>query len=154
MPLCIVGSSIHKNRLWKCKCDCGKIVIKRSYYLTSGDTKSCGCLRRDLLTKHGMSRTRIYKTWEDIIRRCFNKHHHQFRYWGGRGITVCPSWMSFINFKNDMYPSYIIHCQKYGEKQTTIDRIDNDGNYKKSNCRWATYKIQIANRRGRKLSEV
>ena len=95
--------------------------------------------------KHGMSDTRFYKVWDNMKIRCTSSWHSKFKHYGGRGIRII--WKSFEEFRDDMYKSYLVHVKKYGEKQTTLDRIDNNGNYCKTNCRWATYSQQNVNRR-------
>lgn len=144
----------NKRALWKCECDCGNEVVVRKDSLKRGATKSCGCLNKEIqnsfaekVTTHNLSRHRIYRIWVHMRGRCFDKNNKAFKNYGGRGITVCDRWLDFKNFAEDMLPSYEVHAKKFGEKNTTIDRMNVNGHYDPSNCRWSTYKKQANNTR-------
>lgn len=138
---------------WKCLCDCGTEKIIAGCSLRSGRTKSCGCLNLEgNRMTHGMCGTKFYNTWLNMRQRCNNPKSTKYKIYGERGITVCDRWMkSFENFRDDMLSKYLIHSKKYGEKNTTLDREDNMGNYTPQNCRFATNKVQSENRRSNSL---
>lgn len=148
-------SHIDKNEhfVWICKCSCGKIKKVVGNNLISGNSTNCGCWRkRNPYLKHGMTKTRFHKIWQGIKDRCLNSNNKAYKHYGERGIIVCNKWLGkngFINFKNDMILDYSEHCLKFGEKNTSIDRIDNNKGYNFENCRFATWDIQSKNRRTR-----
>ena len=148
---------LNKHTYWLCNCECGKITSVRSDQLKDGTTKSCGCFLSESTrirnTTHSMSKTKFYKTWNGLTQRCSNKKLKNYNDYGGRGITFCDKWANFMGFYEDMYESFLIHLEKYGSRQTTLDRIDFDGNYCKENCRWATYTVQANNKRNTKKNK-
>src|SRR3990167_9628811 len=93
----------------------------------------------------GMTHSRIYGIFRQLLSRCNDKNVAVYQRYGGRGIKC--TWKSFEEFRDEMYESYLEHCNNFGEKNTTLDRINNDGNYATENCRWATYKEQGRNKR-------
>lgn len=103
-----------------------------------------GCLR---INGRSIIYHKFYRTWVNMKSRCRNKNHPSYFRYGGRGVTVCKRWLDFENFFDDMYSSFEEHERKFGGRQTTLDRIDNDGDYELSNCRWATQKQQALNTR-------
>lgn len=132
-------------RCWYCKCKCGEIKAIRGKDLKSGNTKSCGCRHGLPTTKtHGMSKTRFHKIFFGILKRCNNLKCSNYSDYGGRGIKCL--WKDFESFRKDMYESYVEHENKHG-KDTTIDRINNNGHYSKKNCRWVTYRENTRNKR-------
>jgi len=148
-----VGQNSGDRQICECLCICGKQKNIPTYNLTIGKTKSCGCLREEIVSKrmttHKMSKFRFYKIFSLIKNRCENIKTTNYKYYGNRGIKCL--WKSFENFRNDMYIPYQEHIKLFGEKNTTIDRVDNDGDYCKENCRWATLKEQARNHRNNKL---
>lgn len=96
---------------------------------------------------HGMCSTAFYGKWRSMLQRCRDKGHHKFPSYGGRGIAVCGEWLRFEYFFRDLYDSYCVHVSKFGERNTTLERIDNDGPYEAQNVRWATFAEQSRNKR-------
>ena len=149
-----VGLSKGSRTSWLCQCDCGNTTITIAHSLRRGNTKSCGCVKkekiRNMTTKHSMANTRFYKIWTGMKTRCSNKNTINYKDYGGRGITICEEWLDFNNFKDDMYEDYLKHVEEFGEKQTTLDRIDVNSSYCIENCKWSDYTEQANNRRIRK----
>lgn len=137
-----------------CRCECGNIKKIKLCHVKSNEIKSCGCLKKEASsingrknTKHGQAapgkRGKSYRSWECMKSRCCNKNDPNFKNYGGRGIKVCDEWrQSFEKFIQDM-----------GEREdgTSIDRIDNNGNYEPNNCRWAKIKTQQRNKRNNRI---
>lgn len=150
----ILGLKKHQ-RTWECLCDCGNTHIVNTGLLSSGGVKSCGCLQKEhwkySSISHGLSRKPIFNSFHGANQRCREKNHPKYKDYGGRGIKV--EWPSFAEFLIDMRSSYDIHVQDYGEKNTTLERIDVNGNYSKENCRWATWDEQAKNKQKTILGE-
>ena len=134
-----------RNILWLCLCSCGSLHLVQYSGLTRLDKKrvqSCGCLNKESHLKHGHSvggkRSREFNTWHAMMQRCFNPNNKNYKDYGGRGITVCPRWVRFENFLNDMGVK---------PRGLTIERKNNNKGYSPSNCMWATWTQQAHNKR-------
>lgn len=140
----------------KCVCDCGRVhSVSRSNYIR-GNTRSCGkdecefarLLRKERRMMHDLSKTRLYHIWNGMRGRCYRPGHYTYQNYGGRGITICDEW------KNDFLEFRKWALSNGYSDILTIDRIDNNGNYEPSNCRWVTVSVQNANQRKRTKYEV
>ena len=146
-----VGVDHRKQSLYKCVCDCGNEKVIRSYSIKYGNTKSCGCLRREVgakigsIKKHGMVKTPTHNSWSTMKERCLNPKSKSYMYYGGSDVQVCEKWLTFEGFYEDM-----------GErpKGTSLDRINPFGDYTKENCRWADKYTQSHNKRKNYIKEL
>ncbi len=129
---------------WICKCDCGNEAEVNASDLKTGNTKSCGCFDVESVkarfTTHGQRKTKLYFIWCNMKDRCQREKNKRYADWGGRGIKVCPEWQNY-----EAFHEWAI--QNGYEEGLSIDRINNDGNYQPSNCRWITRSEQNANKR-------
>lgn len=130
---------VEVSSYWDCKCDCGNAIIVERGSLLTGNTQSCGCLWREAKVTHGERDNDLYSTWSSMKRRCENPKDKKYKDYGGRGIYVCDRWQEIRNFLEDMGPR--------PTKKHQLDRIDVDGPYSPDNCRWATIKENMRNKR-------
>lgn len=134
-----------KKWRWICKCDCGKLSEHYYYDLLNGYAKSCGCLKKERNLKHGQSQTRLYRIWSKMKQRCYNPNETCYERYGGRGVKVCDEWLNDFECFFDW-----AYSNGYTDK-LTIDRIDVNGNYEPSNCRWADTYQQSRNKRSNRI---
>lgn len=136
-----------KYTAWICKCDCGNTTSTDGYQLRKGITKSCGCYHAELCgdqhRKHGGCGTRLYRIYYKMRERCYRATNDNYKYYGGRGITICKEWL-------DSFKKFSEWALSHGYSENlTIDRIDVNGNYEPGNCRWITIQEQQKNKRKR-----
>ena len=133
----------NKVRRFLCECDCGNQKEFILYNLRNGNTTSCGCVRKEMMSEqfktHGMTNTKVFNAWMNMKRRCYEPNYKNYYLWGGRGVRVCDRWLnSFENFFEDM---------GHPPEGTSLDRFPNkDGDYSPDNCRWATKEEQDNNK--------
>lgn len=133
----------YKALNWNCQCDCGKKLIVRGCNLRSGASNSCGCNKIENPNRyiHGKINTRIYSIWCGIKVRCYSVNSASYNNYGRRGISMCQDWeKNFLSF-------YEWSINNGYNDSLTIDRVDNNGNYEPTNCRWTTYAVQNNNSR-------
>lgn len=142
---------------WLFKCDCGNEHISAAHNVKAGASRSCGCLKikcgfqkgdKHWAFKDGerdVAKNKLYRVWAHMIRRCNNPEDEGWENYGGRGIKVL--WESYEEFRDDMMESFSVHEKEHGGRNTSLDRIDVNGDYCKENCRWATQKEQARNTR-------
>lgn len=124
---------------WYCSCACGNFRVARAKDLKTLHVRSCGCLHSETVTKHSDSNSSEYRTWDSLKRRCYNPTTKYFDRYGGRGIQVCARW-------RDDYQAFLSDMGRRPSPRHSLDRIDNDGDYELSNCRWTLQVVQIRNR--------
>ena len=130
--------------MWRCLCKCGNIKVVSRDSLLSSRVQSCGCLRAEKTSerrfKHGLRRTQLYNVWANIKTRCYNPKKDTYIYYGGKGITMCQEWL------DDFKAFYNWSINNGYKKGLTIDRLNPNGNYEPSNCRWVTVSQQQNNK--------
>jgi len=135
----------YKKYNYYCQCDCGNKKVAIRHHLKCGNTRSCGCLKYEVVnkgnTRHGLKDEKLYGVWNSIKNRCYNPHVEAYHNYGGRGVEVCDKW------KNDFLSFYNWAMSNGYKKGLSIDRINNDGNYEPVNCRWVDSQTQNENTR-------
>lgn len=134
-----LGVGKYKKHYWECLCECGGVIRLATYKITGGDSvKSCGCLRKETMsqnrrdpTRHGLHSHKLYAVYQSMKQRCINPNSQRWKYYGGKGVSVCSEWKDFYSF-------YIWATTNGYEEGLSIDRVNSDGDYHPDNCRWIT----------------
>lgn len=148
-----VQTDVRSRAMWLCECDCGSKKLIRRDSLLSGNTTSCGCFGKEARLKanttHGETNSRVYRIYYDMKTRCSCKSHKNYPNYGGRNITICKEWLG-----KDGVSNFIKWAKENGYSDNlSLDRIDNNKGYSPDNCRWATIKQQVNNKRTNRLFE-
>lgn len=143
------GRSKDRHIIWECVCDCGNIVKVSSNQLTTGHTKSCGCIQKESVRKsryvHGDRDSRLYSVWKSMKKRCENPNCKSYKYYGAKGVRVCKEWHDYSAFKE--WALSHGYDENADRGKCTIDRINPYGNYEPNNCRWVGMDVQNKNKR-------
>lgn len=147
----VVGRTTDNRPAWLCQCECGAYVTISEHNLKRGNTKSCGCYKKDVYLRshyrHGLCGTRLYRVWTNMRSRCDRKANSNYRWYGGRGISYDKTWSVFSNFAE--------WALSHGyEDGLELDRIDVNGNYEPLNCRFITHKENCKNRRNNNAKDT
>jgi hypothetical protein len=150
--ICRNGNAKNKSKQYLCRCKCGVEKNVIGVHLLKGNSTSCGCYSAEQSkkrnTKHGQSKTRLFNIWQGMKNRCYLKSDKHYQWYGARGIRVCKEW------QNNFETFWGWAVSNGYEKDKSIDRIDNNGNYEPSNCRWVDHKTQCRNRRSNLLINI
>jgi hypothetical protein len=147
-----VGTTKQRSPIWECRCDCGKIATVSTNHLRNHRIVSCGCYSSEITSernyKHGETKTKLHNIWIHMRRRCNDKTHDKYQYYGGKGVSVCKEWQDdFLAFK-----SWAI--ENGYQDGLSIDRIDSNANYEPNNCRWADIETQMNNKSDNRLVTI